>query len=95
MWVTRGVAVLCSIGSVALAVSGLRLLFAGDWLESHTVRYGPLALLLLAVIVAVAAVALAVIGAIRRPRDVLSWVVLAIVIVPVPLSILGAQALGI
>lgn len=83
MWVMRGVAVLCSIGSAVSAVVGLRLLFAGDWLESHTVRYGALAVLALAAIVAAAAVVLAVIGTICRPRDFQSWVVMAIVILPV------------
>jgi quinol-cytochrome oxidoreductase complex cytochrome b subunit len=91
----RVVAVICEIGAALCAIIGIRLLFAGDWLESHTVRYGPLVLLVGAIIAAIAAIVLAAVGAIRRPRDVASWVVIAIVVLPVPVSILGLRMLGI
>ncbi len=95
VWLVRSVAVGCLLISVTLAILGFRLLFAGDWLESHAVRYGPLALLAVAAISAIAAIVLALVGAIRRPRDPASWIVLAIIALPVPLSILVSQMLGI
>jgi quinol-cytochrome oxidoreductase complex cytochrome b subunit len=91
----RVAAIICEIAAALCAIIGIRFLFAGDWLESHTVRYGPLVLLVGAIIAAIAAIVLAAVGAIRRPRDAASWVVVAIVILPVPVGILGIRMLGI
>ncbi|MET4783672.1 hypothetical protein [Glaciihabitans sp. UYNi722] len=94
IWVGRALAVVFFIASIVLTLVGFRFLFAGDWLESHTVRYGPLAILLAALLTAVTAIAFAVIGVVRRPREVLSWVVAAIVLAAVPLFIVLTRALG-
>jgi hypothetical protein len=90
----RVAALACWISSVVLAAVGFRFLFAGNWLESHTVRYGPLALLALALVTAIAAIVIAVVGAARRPRDRASWVVAAIVVLPVPLTLVLSRMLG-
>ena len=93
-WFVRIAALLCSLAAIVLATFGIRLLFAGDWLESHEVRYGALTLLGLGVLASAASIALAIVGAARRPRLVGSWIVVAMVLVPVPLAVVLAQALG-
>jgi hypothetical protein len=93
-WVGRAGAVACSALAIATTFVGLRLLFAGDWLDSHEVRYGPLALLAAAILLAVAAVVIALVDALRHPRLAGGWIVLALVILPVPLGLVLAQALG-
>jgi hypothetical protein len=93
-WPERMAAIACFAISLAGAAIGLRLLFAGKWLESHDVKYGPIAIIVFAVLAGLAAIVLALVGAVRRPRTVSSWVVVAVVLLGAPAALVLARALG-
>jgi len=88
-------ALLLDVAALAMAVFGLRLLFAGRWLESHDVRYVPLAMLGAAVLAVITAIALGIVGVARRPRAVGSWVVAGLTLLALPACIAVAAFVGI
>lgn len=94
-WPLRATAVGCIAASVALAAVGLHLLFAGNWLQDHTVRYGALALLAASVVAAIFAIVLAVVGAFRQPHEIASWVIVLIAVLSLPVGAVSSQLLGI